>query len=482
MPTSLRTRLSLSFLAILLIGMSLAGALAWITVERLYLETQRENLLAQASLTAEALRGQPVSNQTTEPYSQTTNLQPGIHTHLLDSEDAVLLALPLDPANPSQRLPAVENNRSASSGSLLVRSEIDSALQGQPATAVRRVASAGNRRLLYAAAPVYSQDGTISGIVYMATPLPSGGLPASVMAEMIGALLLASLLALGVALLISRRIARPIEIIARAAGRVAQGDLDQQVPATGSIRELESLGRSFNSMTAGLKQSDQVRTAFIADVTHELRTPLTVIKGTIETLEDGALEDTEGRGPLLASMQRETDRLIRLVNDLLVLTRADAGALKLDLQSLDLTELARSRCETLAPLAQNRNVSLQVGACDPAQVLGDPDRLARILDNLLDNAIRHSPAGSTVTVSFEQAERELQCSVSDHGSGIPAAHLPFIFERFYRVDAARDRQAGGSGLGLAIVRALVQVQGGRVTAASVEGQGTTITFWLPLAT
>jgi two-component system sensor histidine kinase BaeS len=481
MPASLRTRLSLSFLAVLLIGMGLAGVLAWITVERLYLDTQRENLLAQATLTSEALRGQPISSQSSEPYSQMTNLQPGIHTHLLDEQEAVLLALPLGPANSSQPLPAVENNSSASTGSLLARPEIAAALQGRPSTSIRRVASAGNRRLLYAAAPVFSLEGEIIGIVYMATPLPAGGLPAPVMVEMAGAILLAALLALAVALWVSRRIARPIEVIARAASRVAQGDLDQQVPSAGSIRELESLGRSFNSMTAGLRQADQAKTAFIADVTHELRTPLTVIKGTIETLEDGALEDEEGRGPLLASMQRETGRLIRLVNDLLVLTRVDAGALKLNLQPLDLAELARSRCETLAPLSESRCVSLQVEPCESAQVKADADRLAQILDNLLDNAIRHSSPGSTVSIRFERAGRELQCSVSDQGSGIPAAHLPFIFERFYRVDAARDRQAGGSGLGLAIVRALVQAQGGRVTAFSLEGQGTSITFWLPLA-
>jgi two-component system sensor histidine kinase BaeS len=257
--------------------------------------------------------------------------------------------------------------------------------------------------------------------------------------------------------------------------------LTQQVQPAGSIRELDSLGRSFNALTASLQQSDQAKTAFIADVTHELRTPLTVIKGTIETLEDGALDDAEGRGPLLASMQRETERLIRLVNDLLVLTRADAGALKLDIRSLDLAELARSRCETLALLAQSRNLDLQVRPCEGAKVMADADRAAQILDNLLDNAIRHSFAGSTVNVSFQRQGGELQCSVSDSGSGIPAAHLPFIFERFYRAEAARDRQSGGSGLGLAIVRALAQAQGGRVAAESVEGKGTTITFWLPIA-
>jgi signal transduction histidine kinase len=232
-------------------------------------------------------------------------------------------------------------------------------------------------------------------------------------------------------------------------------------------------------MIVSLQKSDETKNVFIANVTHELRTPLTVIKGTIETLEDGALDDTEGRGPLLTAMQRETERLIRLVHELLVLTRADAGALQLDLRSLDLAELARTRCEGLSRLAAQRGMALNVESQKPAEVLGDPDRLAQVLDNLLDNAIRHSPENARISILIQKEGGEVRCSVSDHGSGIAPQHLPFIFDRFYRADASRNRQTGGTGLGLAIVRALVAAQGGRVTAESREGAGTTITFWLP---
>jgi signal transduction histidine kinase len=481
MSVPIRTRLSLSFLAVLLLGMGLAAGLAWFTVEKLYLDTQWENLLAQARLTAEALRGEDLTALAAEPYSQTTNVLPGIHTHILEGQDALVLTLPLNSSAMSRWIPQYETSRSASVEALLRRSEIDSALQGTPAAAVRRVAATGNARVLYAAAPVYSQGGQVQGIVYLAMPLPAGGLPAAVLLRLAGFLLLALLLALAAAALISRRIARPIESIARAADQVAAGDLGHQVSPDASIRELGSLAGSFNAMTASLQQADQAKTAFLADVTHELRTPLTVIKGTIETLEDGALDDAEGRGPLLASMQNETERLIRLVNDLLVLTRADAGALKLSLQPVDLAELAHSRCRVLAPLAREHQVDLQVEAEGTALVLGDPDRLAQVLDNLLDNAIRHSPVGAAVTVRLHPDGREIQCSVQDKGSGIPAAHLSLIFERFYRVETSRDRQSGGNGLGLAIVRALVLAQHGQVQAESVEGQGATITFRLPAA-
>jgi signal transduction histidine kinase len=181
-------------------------------------------------------------------------------------------------------------------------------------------------------------------------------------------------------------------------------------------------------------------------------------------------------------MDREADRLIRLVNELLVLTRADAGALRLNIQPLDLAELARTRCKRLTPLAGRRDIALRVIGGDAGlPVAGDADRLAQVLDNLLDNAIRFAPDRSTITLKLECAGELAQCTVHDEGPGIPAEHLPFIFERFYRVDAARSRASAGAGLGLAIARSLIVAQGGSISAQSAEGQGTTITFSLPLA-
>jgi signal transduction histidine kinase len=332
---------------------------------------------------------------------------------------------------------------------------------------------------MYAAAPVFANNGNINGIVYLATPLPPASLPASVIWQLLGAVVIAVLLAGIAGTLLSRRIARPLENLARAVGSVAEGDLSQQVPTESNIRELHSLGEDFNYMTASLRQSEEAKNAFVADVTHELRTPLTVINGTIETLEDGAIDDFEGRGPLLKSMQSETKRLIRLVNDLLVLTRADAGALNLNIDEVDLGELVRARCDNLSVLAGSRQVTVNVDMREQVKVRGDADRLTQVLDNLLDNAIRHAPEKSVVMVSVQREEDEARCAVSDQGSGIPAHHLPYVFERFYRVDTSRNRHTGGSGLGLAIVRSLVLAQGGRIKAESVEGQGTSIIFWLP---
>jgi signal transduction histidine kinase len=281
--------------------------------------------------------------------------------------------------------------------------------------------------------------------------------------------------------IMAANLARPLSRLAGAAEAVAAGDLAHSVPKQARLRELHSLGQAFNTMTSSLHRADQAKQAFVADVSHELRTPLTIIKGTIETLQDGAVDDLAVREGFLDSLAGETERLIQLVNDLLILNRAGAGALQLTLEPTDLAALARERAGRFAGLAAGQGARVLVEARDTnLWVLADAHRLAQVLDNLLHNAIRHAPQG-TIRVTLAGAGDAVSCCVADSGGGIPAAHLPHIFERFYRVDGSRNRASGGSGLGLAITRALVQAQGGRIEAASVEGQGASFTFSLPRA-
>lgn len=491
----LGAHLVFSYLLIILLGMGLAAAVSWLAVENLYLDTQRASLLAQAQVAAAALQGAVSEGNVPPVYNQTTNMMPGLHTRVIDAQGAVVIDLAGAGSGAGVELPQMAQNAAGlvTPEELLARPEIAAALTGQAATAERRVDTANGGRVLYAAAPVFSADpagglsGQVAQIVYLATPLPDtqwAALPEGLRWQFLGLILLGAILTGGVGLLLARRITRPLGGLARAAQAVARGDLNQSVPEHASIAELDTLGRAFNGMTSALRQSDQVKTTFISDVSHELRTPLTVIKGTIETLQDGALDDLEVRGPFLDAMNRETERLIRLVNDLLVLTRADAGALQLRLQPVDLTELARARCRAVAPLAVGKGVHLSAGEAGQAEHLAvhaDPDRIAQVLDNLLHNAIRYSPSGGEIRVEVSREDSRGICRVSDSGPGIPSEHLPRIFDRFYRVETARERDGaeGGSGLGLAIVRSLVQAQGGDVAASSVYGQGTTISFWLP---
>jgi two-component system sensor histidine kinase BaeS len=506
MMTSLNVRLIVSYLTVILIGMGIAAPLAWLTVEQLYLDTQRANVLAQARLVATALQTAPQAPSPGEPYTQSTNALPGIHTHVIETDSAVVIDLPaLLPATQAEvhPLPPLAQNTAGivSEAELLSRPEIAQARSGQPATAIREVAIAGNQRVLYAAAPVFAANGDVSRIVYIASPLPKTGwaaLPGMVRWQLAGVILLATLLASAAGWWLAWGIARPLRKLAQAANGISAGDLSQTVPMDTSIAELHDLGTTFNLMSASLRQADQAKTAFVANVSHELRTPLTVIKGNVETLQDGAIDDLEARESFLTSIAKETERLIRLVNDLLVLTRADAGALNLQLEPVHIGDLARARVKHFSGIAARQQVQLRVDeesqslapnveaqaesnqlSTLPPYALADPYRIAQVFDNLLDNAIRHSGPGGLITVAVAPADGEVSCAVSDTGCGIPAKQLPLIFDRFYRVDSSRSRNLGGSGLGLSITRALVLAHGGRIVAQSVEEQGTVVTFWLP---
>ncbi len=481
MKTPLRLRLTFSHLLVSLIGMILAGTLAWTAVENLYISTQRDNLLSQASLTALALEGSDLPSFSQQPYSQTTNVSPGIHKRLLSESGAVIIGVPLPEGEDPIQVPPSLDPGFVPAEDLVSRPEIQEALSGQASTAVRRIKTLDGQRVLYAAAPVWGPDNQVTNLVYLATPLPPRGLPGDLILKLTGAILAGGIFASLIGILLARTFSRPLEDLDRAAGAVSQGCLDQQVPAHSSIRELATLGQSFNQMTESLQRSDELKNAFIADVTHELRTPLTVLKGTVETLEDGALDDREGRTKLLGSMKRETERLIRLVNQLLVLARMDAGALMLDLRELDLEDLVRERAANLTPLAAQKQVGITIqgqGKHLP-KIIADRSRTAQVIDNLLDNALRYAPPGSEVTVQLEVQQGWITCSIEDTGPGITSAELPKIFDRFYRVEPSRDRTSGGSGLGLSIAKALVEAQGGTIHASSQVGKGTRLTFKMP---
>ncbi len=484
---TIRTRLSLNTLIVLTLGMALTAVLAWQAVSGLYINTQRDNLLAQAKLLAAAFQGEnPPENA--QPYSQTANTSPGIHTRLLSDEGAVVIGLPL--AKVDVQMPFAEQNAIIPAIELIQRPEIASALKGKPDTAIRKVL--GSHRVLYAAAPVYASNGQISSFVYIATPLPKTGLPENIVLQLISSMVIAVTLATLAGGYLARQIADPLEGLALASEAIAGGNLKVTAPTNSKIKEFKRLGHTFNKMTENLRKSDEAKKAFIADVTHELRTPLTVIKGTIETLEDGAIDDMQGRSALLNSMGRETDRVIRLVNELLMLTRADAGSLPLEIRSFDFLEVVKQRCANLSNLAARKDVKIvsfgetrsdpvietDYAGITPIMALADPNRISQVLDNLLDNAIRHSPPNSTITVRVIESRDGVECSVIDQGAGIPSEHLPFIFERFYRVDKSRNRKDGGAGLGLAIARALIQAQGGFIYTQSKAEIGTAITFWI----
>jgi len=230
-----------------------------------------------------------------------------------------------------------------------------------------------------------------------------------------------------------------------------------------------------------LRRLERVRRDFVANVSHEFKTPLTAIQGFAETLLAGALEDRQNRQRFLEIIRDHARRLARLTDDLLELSLIEAGKLELEIQPVVAAELTGSCVETTRFRAQQKQQTLQVEC--PAGLpaaRGDRSRLAEVLQNLLDNAVQYTPAGGRIIVRARASEGAVVISVSDTGIGVPRAEQERIFERFYRVDAARSREAGGTGLGLAIARHIVEAHGGRIWVESTVGQGSDFHFSIPV--
>jgi len=294
---------------------------------------------------------------------------------------------------------------------------------------------------------------------------------------LIAATIIAVVSATVVSLAVAARIAGPVGALAAAARRIAGGHYAERVPVA-DPDELGELATSFNEMASSLEATERRRLQLVGDVAHELRTPLTTLDGYLEGLEDGVIAPSEETWRLLRA---ETGRLTRLVNDLSELWRAEALQLPLRMEAVDAAAVAAEVVNRFGPLAAPRGIHLDLRA-EPAVARGDRDRVAQVLANYLSNALRHAPDSSVVTVTTSTADGEVTLSVADQGPGLARDQLEAVFERFYRVDAARSRASGGSGIGLAIVRALAGAMGGRAWAASAgPGTGTTFVLDLPAA-
>ncbi len=323
--------------------------------------------------------------------------------------------------------------------------------------------------------------GRVVGAVQVARSLAGvertlGQLRAIFLIGMAAVLLLASA---GGALLAAAGL-RPIDEITRMARHIGRTeDLSQRLEYQGPQDEVGRLASTFNEMLERLDRAFQAQRRFVADASHALRTPLTAIRGNVELLlqrpDDSAAKETS-----LQAIQRETQRLSRVVSDLLLLAQADAGQ-TLDRQPVEMATLLLDVYQQARVMADGVTVSL--GHEDQGLVEGDPDRLREMLLNLVDNALKHTPEGGKVTLSLYYNEPWIQISVADTGPGIPPEDLPHIFDRFYRVKSAKPRpgQPRGTGLGLAIAKWIVEQHGGYITVESQVGKGSTFTVWLPAA-
>lgn len=375
--------------------------------------------------------------------------------------------------------------------------------------AIARTQAGGERRILpYALADHQGVIVVGSGPWERGEIVPSGalqdGVPVRVGGERIGTVLLLSLewerdafeqrylrgvnralwlgalggtaIAVLLGALLAGTLTRPLREMADASHAMAQGQLEQQVPVR-SDDELGELARAFNRMSAELARITRQRRQMTADIAHDLRTPLTVLAGYLEAMQEGTLKATPER---LATMQQEVAGLTRLVEDLRVLSLADADRLQLDLEETDLRDLLARVRDIHAPQAEQEEITLQMSvAPDLPHVRLDPARMRQVIGNLVTNALRHTAAGGSVTLEADRDGDGVELRVRDTGSGIAGEDLPHIFDRFYRGDVARDARRAASGLGLAIARSLVEMHGGTIGVESTPGEGSTFTIRLP---
>jgi signal transduction histidine kinase len=347
----------------------------------------------------------------------------------------------------------------------------------------RRLKSAEKTQAL----PIAGSDEKVIGYLLLSLPEETnrlGGLEQQFLSRMQQILVLGAALAVGVALalgaLLSQSLTAPLQRLAAAARAVAAGNLSHRVRLEGSAEVVE-VAQAFNDMTSALSESERQRQNMVADVAHELRTPLTVLQGNLRAILDDLypLDKAE-----VSRLYDETRLLSRLVDDLRELALADAGQLRLHVRPTDLVTVIRATTEGLDPVAEAEEVTLCLEIPeDLPGVQADPDRVAQVLRNLLINALRHTPAGGSVTVVASAIQDEVEIAVADTGEGIAPEHLPHVFERFWQGDAARtrqDRSAGSSGLGLSVAQSLVEAQGGRIWAESKLGQGSIFRFTVPV--
>ncbi len=385
------------------------------------------------------------------------------------------LPLPPAPANPS---PDEASSRPpAPIRFMLVDQDGTVIIPGQDYALGQQIAEA----TLKEAEPVIVNDETVGYVIASADWLERNALEEAYLDRVTRMLWWATggaiVLALLLSLLFARTLSRPLREIAAAIRSFSHGDPVYQVPVR-SRDEVGEVAAAFNQMSADLARANQLRRQMIADIAHELRTPLSVVVGYLASMQEGLLKPSPER---FRVMHDEAQHLQRLVEDLRLLSLADAGELRLNRQWVAPGELVSLAAAAFGHQAEQQRLTLDVQSDPDVPLLhADPDRVLQVLSNLLSNALRHTPEGGQISLSARQQDGEICLAVADTGPGIAPEHLPHIFERFYRVDAARHQEQAESGLGLAIAKSLVEAHGGRITATSVLGKGTTVTLTFPV--
>jgi len=321
-----------------------------------------------------------------------------------------------------------------------------------------------------------------SGKKYFVQVVASLSRNEEILEQLLGVLALALLLATAIAVtggfLLIRSSLKPLDNMAIRAQKITSRSLHERMPVSPTGDELQQLSISLNRMIERLEEAFHHISRFSADASHELRTPLTIMRGELETAVQNAKIDA-GVRETLGTVLEETVRLSKIVDQLLTMSRLDAGEAFLEVTRFDFSELVRTTVEYMRLLADEKKLVLKVEAGAEVQVEGDQSRLQQVIVNLLDNAIKYTPEGGSISVSVRGEPDKAVLAITDTGIGISQEGQAHIFERFYRTDKARSRELGGTGLGLSIVKSIGVAHGGRVSVQSAEGRGSTFRFEIP---
>lgn len=285
---------------------------------------------------------------------------------------------------------------------------------------------------------------------------------------------------------IADRMTMAVEHLSAGAREVARGNFSTRVEV-GSNDELADLARSFNEMVAHVNQSAQMRLRaessrreLVAAVSHDLRTPLTAIRAMLEALSDGVVEDDDTVHRYHETMRAQVEHLSRLIDDLFELSQLDADTPRFEMRRVNLGSIVSDAVESFAMSATNREIAVHLKPAKGPVVNAEPVKIARVVNNLVDNALHYAPSGTTIDVTVDTAGNDAIVEVRDRGEGIESADLPFVFDRFFRGEKSRSRQFGGAGLGLAIARGIVEAHGGTIAAKNADDGGARFIFTIPL--
>lgn len=465
MIRSLNLRFLLSHLAVVIVCLLVAG-LALLAALRLGQIEQRlvfQRLTDVGQVTSVALRGRDVEPGRASRLLQYLDETRDIRVMLLDAEGTVIFDTRGEWTQETVLRTAiyVRDEKGNLQGTYEDREE-----QTWTFVAIPRAGATETQHLAFAT----SQTGRLAAAwarENLLVPLLWAGLAALVLSTLL-------------ALVLGRSVAQPLTRVSAAAQALARGETDVRAPVSGPA-EVRALARTFNAMADRVEAAQHAQRDFVANVSHEMKTPLTSIQGFSQALLDGTAAEPGRIKRAATVIHTEARRMRRLVDELLLLARFDAGQIQVASREVELHSLLRRCVEGLMPQAEAAGVDLRASSPDGLIIQGDFDALRRVFDNLLDNALAHTPPGGQVTLEAHIVDEDaVEVTVTDTGTGIPAEDIPRIFERFYRSDKARAA-GGGAGLGLAIAREIVEAHRGIISVESVVGLGTRFTVRLPSA-